>query len=301
MHHPACWVRNEGCVTLADHRRNPIAQAYGLARPSAAAAPHPGEGTRRAAAWSPPAEPGQEDDGGEAVRPAGPVPFAARGAPLAPGAAPRFAGPVIGEPSEQQPMVRHINPPIEAPGRSHAPRRYQPPGDGAPGHAPLPRLYGRHPVLGYWFVPAAAIVAVLVAVGVVWAGDRIFGGTDDPAEQAVVTTPAPPSPTIPGGFSTPSPAAAGSVTPSTPSIAVPTAAPQTGKFRPNDIAVVTGAGDCLNVRTAAGLANPAIVCLQDTTEVTVKGGPERVDDLTWWKVQTKLGEGWAAEDYLVKK
>jgi uncharacterized protein YraI len=47
--------------------------------------------------------------------------------------------------------------------------------------------------------------------------------------------------------------------------------------------------------------NYAIICLADGEQVTITGGPEATDSLQWWKVKTKSGEGWAAEDYLAKK
>ncbi|MBK7726350.1 MAG: hypothetical protein IPI33_14310 [Dehalococcoidia bacterium] len=50
-----------------------------------------------------------------------------------------------------------------------------------------------------------------------------------------------------------------------------------------------------------GRENDAIVCVKDGTDLRVVGGPESAGELIWWKVQTELGEGWAAEDYLVKK
>ena len=66
--------------------------------------------------------------------------------------------------------------------------------------------------------------------------------------------------------------------------------------------MVTGAApDCLNVRVAAGTGNDAIVCVQDGTELRITGGPTTASELTWWKVETELGEGWAAEDYLSRK
>ena len=50
-----------------------------------------------------------------------------------------------------------------------------------------------------------------------------------------------------------------------------------------------------------GEVNPSIVCLNDGIEVKVLAGPQAAGDLTWWKVATTLGDGWAAEDYLVRK
>ena len=182
------------------------------------------------------------------------------------------------------------------------PRRYVPP-EGEHGPKPMPKVYGRSPLLAYWYVPAAVALAVVVALGVIWASEQLFGGSDSaptatlaPASTAAQPTPAATTPTA-----TTTPAASRATATSAVS-ATPTRGSGTStKFQFGNVAVVTGAGDCLNVRTAPGRTNDAIVCLNDGEEVTVTGGPEAANDLQWWKVRTKLGEGWAAEDYLVKK
>ena len=50
LHHPSCWVKNDGCVTESEHLSNPIAQAYTPMRMTGGEAPYPGEGVRRPAA-----------------------------------------------------------------------------------------------------------------------------------------------------------------------------------------------------------------------------------------------------------
>jgi uncharacterized protein YraI len=168
-------------------------------------------------------------------------------------------------------------------------------------HPPLPRVYGRHRWLAYWYIPAAVVVAAAVAGAVIWTADRLTG--DGSTEAA--TTSADGTATAAAGVPTSAPTVAATpppgVTPQ-PTAAAPTPSPApAGKFAVGDIAVVTGAGDCLNVRVAAGTQNDAIVCLPDGSEVEVRGGPEQAGGLTWWLVLTRLGEGWSAEDYLVKK
>lgn len=271
-------------MTPAEHKSSPIAQAYTQVRPPLPPDAHPGEGTRIHRPTRPQAGP------------AAPLGSPPRPAAVRPASADPADGPVIGVDGASQPLARHVNPPQQPPERPSAPRRYQPAGDGAPGRAPLPRIYGGHPLLSYWYVPVAAAVAVVVALGVIWVGDKAFGGDDAPAATAVIGTPsaAASSPTSLAG--TPA-GAAGTV----PAASTGTPSAVAGRFRVADVAVVTGAGDCLNVRTAAGTSNPAIVCLPDGSEVTVQGGPEQANGLSWWKVQTALGEGWAAEDYLLKK
>jgi hypothetical protein len=41
-----------------------------------------------------------------------------------------------------------------------------------------------------------------------------------------------------------------------------------------------------------------IACLPDGTEMTVLGGPIEADGLVWWQVESDLGTGWGAADYL---
>ncbi|MFN8508211.1 MAG: RING finger protein [Dehalococcoidia bacterium] len=318
MHHPACWVKNDGCATQGEHTRAPQAQAYTSQRPLAHQAPHPGEGTRRIAregAPAPFAAPTAQEPFEEGIVPGiapaappsmtqteripvrRPEPARAPAAPV-PGDVPEA---VIGEAAAAPPPVRHRRPePVEEFQPPRAPKRYQPPlgADGAPVRKPLPKLYGHHRLLGYWYIPAGVLVAVAIAAGIIWAGEQLFGG-DGESGGAEVVIPAP-SPTA-----TPQPAAPTAVaaSPSAP-VSSPTArvtALPGAKFAIGQAAVVTGAGDCLNVRTKPGRENDAIVCLPDGAEVTVKGGPEEAGGLRWWRVQTPLGEGWAAEDYLVPK
>lgn len=54
--------------------------------------------------------------------------------------------------------------------------------------------------------------------------------------------------------------------------------------------------DSLRVRNGAGLEFDIILLLPDETLLRIVGGPQRVDDLTWWEVRTPEGNvGWAAE------
>jgi hypothetical protein len=284
MHHPGCWVTNGGCATQTEHRIAPQAMAYTSAeRPAGTPAQHPGEGTRLgplpAAAESP-----------------APAPIPLR--PLRqhePAVQADDEGPIIGAAPSAAPMIHRTLPSTVGVPPS-APRRYQPP----PGeHMPrrqMPKIYDRHPILGYWYLPAAVLVAILVAFSVVWLVG-LFTGDDGP-DQASNPTPAPTTGGL--GNATPTP---GTASP-TASGATQSAGPSTGagKFKGGDAVLVTGAApDCLNVRVAAGTGNDAIVCVQEGTELRITGGPTTASELTWWKVETELGEGWAAEDYLSLK
>jgi hypothetical protein len=210
--------------------------------------------------------------------------------------------PVIGEfevePSERQPTIgapqerRAAEARGQVPYRPTPPRRYDSPSDTPPVRQPLPRVYGRHRALDYWYVPVAVALAVAVAFGVIWVADSLFGG-DDSGEPADSTIPAT-SPTA-----TNQSPVANTTTPVTPpSNQTP---PATGTFQPGDVVVVSGSGECLNVRPEPGLANEPVACLPDGTEFKILSGPQSNEGLTWWKVQTAQGDGWAAEDYLVRQ
>jgi uncharacterized protein YraI len=67
-------------------------------------------------------------------------------------------------------------------------------------------------------------------------------------------------------------------------------------LQPGGRAIVdAGAGDCLNLRAAPGLAAPVLACLPSGARVTITDGPRSADGRTWWQVD---GRGWAAADYL---
>lgn len=182
----------------------------------------------------------------------------------------------------------------------HMPRGPQPARKPNPGQLGaqtpgLPRLYDRHGILRFWYVPFAVMLAAAVAFAVVWGADRLFG--DD--EQAVAPAPTPtreatPRPTQPA--LSPTPATSTAEATATPGTPIPASE---RKFAAGDAAVVTGsAPECLNVRSEAGLQNPAIDCIADGTAVTILGGPLEADGLLWWRIDAPNVIGWAAEDYL---
>ena len=286
LHHPACWVRVGGCSTQRQHDVVPAALAY-TTTAVAEQAPHPGEGTRRFERPGVPALPPNEPDSGLVgtglERPASPPPRPSwRPQPEPPS-----------EVVDRRKSMAQLPPPPDLGGPvQHGRYAVRATAEGKP----LPEIYGRHRYLRFWYFPAGALVALIVAGGVVWAAAALFGGDSDDSAPATpiptaINTEAPPPTAPPTSEARPTVTVAG---PSpTPSL--------TGKFRFADVVVVTGAGDCLNVRVAPGRTNDAIVCLQDGREMTVSGGPETADGLRWWKVKTTLGEGWAAEDFMTRK
>jgi hypothetical protein len=160
----------------------------------------------------------------------------------------------------------------------------------------MPSLYGRHRILGLWYIPAALVVAVGVAIGVIWLVGQFTG--DDGNEAAGATNGSPTSAVGSGATAT------AAVTTQTPAATQP---PTGGKFQVRDAVVITGAAEgsggdgCLNVRTAPGTDSPIIDCLRDGTQLTILGGPQEAGGLTWWNVELQSGNGWAAEQYLAAR
>ncbi len=182
--------------------------------------------------------------------------------------------------------------------------RYVPPDEEpmpAATRKPMPDgLYRGQGWLQYWYVPAAGLVVVGVAALVIFVIGALTGGggDDDDRQGAVfVASPTPEATLAPTQATT---------TTASPTVGTPAASPSAtarptgGRYQIGQVLVVTGAGDCLNVRTEPDRTTPApaIVCLSDGETVTVTGGPRNTDNFTWWQVNTKLGEGWAVEDYL---
>lgn len=266
----------------------PAAMAYtAYERTPGSPAPHPGEGTRLGPV------PEEEEPAPD------PIPFRPLGRAQQPAAiAQDDDGPVIGATvGGGPPMVKRTLP--STVGTPASPRRYQPPAGEHMPRKPMPKIYDRHPIFGYWYVPAAVLLAIFVAFAVIWVGGKLTGGDD--ADKASTNTPAPTNAPGGGGTTPPPQTSTAAATQSPQPGATPSVTTGPGKFKAGDTLVVTGTGDCLNVRTKAGRENDAIVCVKDGTELVVTGGPETAGDLTWWKVRTELGEGWAAEDYLAKK
>ncbi|MGI8927401.1 MAG: RING finger protein, partial [Tepidiformaceae bacterium] len=170
LHHPGCWVKNGGCATPSEHRVAPIALAYqqnaAPIAPTSSGAPDLSDATDAD-------DPAPALAAGVAVIGAG-----ATGRPPPAGGDVLASGRVI---HRGEPLPTHVDPPTP-------PRRYVPAPPGpASGARPMPRIYRRNRLLGYWYFPAAALLAVGIAFGVIWLFDRI-SESDEPGD-AVVTTP----------------------------------------------------------------------------------------------------------------
>jgi hypothetical protein len=140
------------------------------------------------------------------------------------------------------------------------------------------------------------LVAVGVAVGIILLVEALFGGDDSSGATAAptvqVSTPEPADTGVPAT----SPAGRG-----TAALASPTGTRVAGKFRPGETLVVSGTGDCLNVRATPGRAGAVVECLADGSELTAVDGPQSADGISWWRVKGATAEGWAAEEFLNRR
>lgn len=206
------------------------------------------------------------------------------------------ADPVIGarRPAPQRELPIRTVPAPSTAVRGPSPSRKPNPGQLGAQTPGLPRLYDRHRFLRFWYLPVAALLAVAVAVGVVWVADQLIGEDGHVAAPEATATPAlspTAQPTRPAETVTTTPAA--TATPATPVDGAER------KFSAGDAAVVVGsAPQCLNVRSEAGLEHPAIDCIADGTPVTILAGPLEADGFLWWRIDAPNVIGWAAEDYL---
>lgn len=275
LHHPACWVTNSGCSTEGRHNSAPVAQAYGRAPGTPVSPPPPQDRPsfaqarpQREAPTTDASAVGEDEDDAEGI---------------------------IGgsAPSEPRQALRRgpAPPPSMTPPR--APRRYADEGRNG-GPRPLPKVYGRRRVVDLWYIPAAIIIAAIVAVGVILGVEQLTsGGGNNKASGGASNTATTTTTTTATAATTASASASSSAT--TPAGAVGTPG---GPFTTGQKLTVTGTGQCLNIRPGPSTSGSAIACVPDGTTATVTGGPQEAEGYTWWKIQTANGEGWAAGTYL---
>lgn len=325
MHHPSCWVRNNGCSTSDDHDVKSVARAYQSTghvapsplQPSESMRPQRGnESTGRGTEPLSRAEDGTVIGAPVSAPPRDGIDALNLGNSAVPGPfqpPPRPHAHDEASQSRDPGAPRLASRPLEPPGAPVRHGRYVPPEEEFVAiRKPMPGIYKERRWLQYWYLPVAGLIALLVAGGVVYGANLLFGGGDDDDGEdvpAVVDA----SPTVATSATTevetPGATAEATTEPGeTPgaemtagATAIPTGPPTGGRFEIADILVVTGAGDCLNVRVGPDRLQPAIVCLKDGSEVAVTGGPQQADSFTWWQVVTPLGEGWAVEDFLREK
>lgn len=318
MHHPSCWVRNRGCATQQDHEQFPDPVAFARARPAPPPSPHPAEGTRLRRPVEPVigetilADESPEDiDDLDADDDFGADGSEADDADEVEESGEYSAGVPAGSPG--LPPRRHAAPTAE-PSRAVRHGRYEPM-ETIPVRRTMPRVYRRNPILRYWYLPVAVIVGGAIAAGVVFLSDRLFSGDSESAPgslptatqgaRTTVASPSPLSSASPGVTATAS--AQASVTPSAtarPGQGTATASPSVtgGQFSPGIQVLVTGTGDCLNVREAPTTQSKQLSCIADNVEATVLSGPADADGFRWWKIRAEgIVEGWVVENYLRRK
>lgn len=146
----------------------------------------------------------------------------------------------------------------------------------------------------FWYVPVGILLAVAVAFGVVWGVDRFTGddgGTPaDPDPTPTTTVTAEPTDPAGGGATT---------SPTPPVETTTTPEPGDSAFAIGDTVTVQGTGNCLNIRSEAGLDGAVVDCLDDGTQLDLLEGPVAVDDLNWWRIQGPASTGWGADLYFV--
>jgi hypothetical protein len=170
--------------------------------------------------------------------------------------------------------------------------------------------------LPIWSVLLMLVVVIAAAVGVIALIVTAGGRRPDPGEPVVViVTPEPSATPLPDA--TPLIAPSATVPPvqgagatfegPLPNFALegPTLPPVVLSPTPIQItvgaAVIVDASDGLNIRDAAGLSTNILYRADDQTLFNVIDGPQLVDNLTWWRVQSPIDPtqgGWAAADYL---
>jgi hypothetical protein len=84
----------------------------------------------------------------------------------------------------------------------------------------------------------------------------------------------------------------------TPPAPKPTVIPAASSLRPGDRAVVSAQGDCLNVRSGAGVGQPIILCIADKTPVTVLSAAVSAGGRLWLQVSSPSATGWVAAEFL---
>mgnify|MGYP000857570583 CR=1 FL=1 len=65
-----------------------------------------------------------------------------------------------------------------------------------------------------------------------------------------------------------------------------------------DHATVNTPGDCLNMRSGAGLSFSSVKCLSNRTAVTIVEGPLVVAGRSWVRVTSPGADGWVASEFL---
>lgn len=180
---------------------------------------------------------------------------------------------------------------------SRAPRKRKP---------PTPRrdsgLY-----LPVWSLLLMLLVVLGVSVGIIALVVGLGGGlTSDSTPQVMIVTsefmPTLPSalasPTIPSPFNQNAPASPFAL--AGPTLALPTNTPPPLNIAVGQTVKVVNVGEFgLNIRSTPGLSSAPLGQVRQDQTFSIIGGPERLDDLTWWQIQDPFDTsvtGWVVEN-----
>ncbi len=139
------------------------------------------------------------------------------------------------------------------------------------------------------------LLLLLAGIGGLLAGINWFFGE---------TPPRPAGPLPPAILWTATPTSTPTATPTPTLPPAPPTPVATGGITLGDRVQVTGVGVVgLSIRAAPGTAAERISIAGEGEIFIVIGGPQEVDNLTWWRLRDEANpqrEGWAAGDYLVE-
>jgi hypothetical protein len=169
-------------------------------------------------------------------------------------------------------------------------------------------------VMPGWGWPLVGLVCLLAGVALGWVLFRSDGSEQAMAPttptiivQVVTATPLPATAT-PKVTATKVPTLAPQSTATVPATVTPTSSPVPTDTPTPEVKIAVGGkvkvgdtgGANLRLRSGPGTDYVTFKIVNEGVILEVLGGPEKVGDLTWWRLQDPVGVvGWAAEDWLV--
>jgi hypothetical protein len=161
--------------------------------------------------------------------------------------------------------------------------------------------------LPLWSLLLMLLVVLAVSVGIIALVVGLGGGlTSDSTPQVMIVTsefmPTLPSvlatETIPSPFNQNAPAEPFAL--AGPTLALPSATPPPLNIAVGQTVKVVNVGEFgLNIRSTPGLSSAPLGQVRQDQTFSIIGGPERLDDLTWWQIQDPFDtsvRGWVVEN-----
>jgi len=161
--------------------------------------------------------------------------------------------------------------------------------------------------LPLWSLLLMVLVVLAVSVGIIALVVGLGGGlTSDSTPQVMIVT-SEFMPTLPSALATPTiPSPFNQNSPAEPfALAGPTLAQPTPTGAPTNITIgssvkVVNVGEFgLNIRSTPGLNTAPLSQVRQDQTFSIIGGPERLDDLTWWQIQDPFDTsvtGWVVDN-----